>query len=99
MKIENLIKSGEIGQKDQDPLRQHKVHEAAEKFEAVLLGEMLKPLANKGEDGEEQGGGVMASYGLESLAGAMAKHGGLGFAHRMEMRFEHAKSPSAEGQK
>ena len=98
MKIENFIKSSEIGQKDQDSLRQHKVHEAAEKFEAVLLGEMLKPLANKGEDGEEQGG-VMASYGLESLAGAMAKHGGLGFAHRMEIRFEHAKTPSAKGQK
>ncbi|MBS1815872.1 MAG: hypothetical protein JSS87_13435 [Acidobacteria bacterium] len=93
MKIDNLMQNQQLTHGYGDSIRDRKMHDAAEKFEAVLLGEMLKPLANKGENDEEKGG-VMASYGLEALAGAMAKQGGLGFAHRMEERFEKTAAKS-----
>lgn len=76
-----------------------RIHDAAQKFEAVLLGEMLKPLAKKDENDEgDSGGSPMQGYGVEAMAGALAQRGGLGFAHMMEMRFEKtAKNNSSQG--
>lgn len=82
MKIESATASASIP----DTPRDHRLHEAAERFEGILLGEMLKPLARK-EDDSAKDGDVMQSYGVEALAGAMAHRGGLGFAHMLEQRF------------
>lgn len=81
------------------PGASHRIHDAAQKFEAVLLGELLKPLAKKDENGESQGeGSAMQGYGVEALAGSLAQRGGLGFAHMMEMRFEKTqKNISSQG--
>ena len=59
---------------------------AAQQFEAVMLSELMKPLSSSaaiGEDGEAAAGGTMKSFGVEAMAGAMAKSGALGFANRI----------------
>jgi peptidoglycan hydrolase FlgJ len=74
--------------------QQHaKLVDAAQQFEAIFLGEMLKPLQSKdggwgdensSGDGDSGGsGGTLASYGVESVARAIAKAGGLGIARQV----------------
>ncbi|AFL88143.1 hypothetical protein Terro_1851 [Terriglobus roseus DSM 18391] len=66
--------------------RHAKLMHAAQQFEAVMLGELMKPLSKSsavdGEEGE-QSGNAMQGYGVEAMAGALAQSGALGFAHRM----------------
>ncbi len=66
--------------------------DAAQQFESIFLGEMLKPMQSKdggwGEgdsSGDDSGGsgGTLASYGVESVARAIAKAGGLGIARQV----------------
>ena len=66
--------------------RHAKLVHAAQQFEAVMLGEMMKPLGKPsaiGEGDEEQSSSPMQSYGVESVAGALARSGALGFANRI----------------
>ncbi len=80
-----------------DRLRQAKLADAAEKFEGMMLQELLKPM-QEGKDGSfgGYGGGfstddgdrdssldTMSSYGTEAVATAIAKHGGLGIAKQV----------------
>jgi len=71
-------------------VQQVRVKDAAQKFEAVLMGEMLKPLREKSamNDDEKQdtGNDTYSSYGTEALAQAMVKSGGLGIARRISDR-------------
>ncbi len=71
--------------------QQHaKLVDAAQQFEAIFLGEMLKPMQAKDGgwgDGDSSGdsgsGGTLASYGVESVARAISKAGGLGIARQV----------------
>ena len=85
----------------QDSARHCKLLHAAQQFEAVMLGELIKPLSNSaaiGEDGDAGAGGTMKSFGVEAMAGAMAKSGALGFANRIVTSVEkHEKNVSKQG--
>ncbi len=66
--------------------------DAAQKFEGMLMQEMLKPL-EKSQSGGMWGGDqdpdrdrsldTMSSFGTEAVANALAKHGGMGIAKRV----------------
>ncbi len=64
---------------------------AAQQFEAVMLGELMKPLAANGaigEDADTASPNPMQSFGVESMAGALARSGTLGFARRIVTSLE-----------
>ena len=66
--------------------RHEKLVHSAQQFEAVMLGELMKPLSGSaaiGGDDESGGTGALKSFGVEAMAGAMAKSGALGFANRI----------------
>ena len=63
-----------------------RLREAAQQFEAMMLGELLKPLGQHSsfETGEEKTDpGPLESFGTEAVAGALARSGALGFAARL----------------
>ncbi len=79
-------------------LQKHlKLQDAAEKFEGMMLQELLKPMqAGEGGSFGEFGGGfgddeedrddsldTMSSFGTEAVANAIAKAGGLGIAKQV----------------
>jgi flagellar protein FlgJ len=66
-------------------IRHAKLMHAAQQFEAVMLGELMKPLAKSStlDDADEGGPNAMQGYGVEAMAGALAKSGALGFANRI----------------
>ena len=78
----------------------HKLVDAAQQFEGMLLQELLKPMKEHGfclEDGEnssgdkDEGGGfadTLSSFGTESMATAIAKGGGLGIAQQVVRQVE-----------
>jgi flagellar protein FlgJ len=66
--------------------RHAKLVHSAQQFEAVMLSEIMKPLGKSsaiGSDDSEQSSNPMQSYGVESVAGALARSGALGFANRI----------------
>ncbi len=69
-----------------DAARHNKLVHAAEQFEAVLLGELMKPLSSNaaiGEGSEDAASNPMQGFAVESMAGAMARSGALGLAEKM----------------
>ncbi len=69
-----------------DAIGHTRLVQAAQQFEAVMLGELMKPLGKGsaiGEDTDENSSNSMQSYGVEAMAGALAKSGALGFAAKM----------------
>jgi Rod binding domain-containing protein len=69
-----------------DAISHTRLVQAAQQFEAVMLGELMKPLGKGsviGEDTDESSSNPMQSYGVEAMAGALAKSGALGFAAKM----------------
>jgi flagellar protein FlgJ len=76
---------------------------SAQEFEAIMLEVILKPLGKSGAiDGDEdsQGStGPLQSFGVEAVAGAMAKSDALGFAARITESVEkHDPKPRLEKQ-
>ena len=77
-------------------LAHHKLTEAAQQFEGMLLQEMLKPMREHGfgqgdEENREDGSGfgdTLSSYGTEAVATAISKGGGLGIAKRVIQQVE-----------
>jgi flagellar protein FlgJ len=69
--------------------QQAKLVEGAQSFEAMMLGEMLKPLQFGAgvEDGDEASAGGAAEtvrgMGTDALAKALSSHGGLGLARKI----------------
>ena len=66
--------------------RHGKLLHAAQQFEGVMLSELMKPLGKSsgiGSDDPEGEAGTMQSFGVEAMAGALAKSGALGFAQRI----------------
>ena len=67
-------------------MRHTKLVQAAQQFEAVMMGELMKPLGSNaaiGGDGDESSSNPMQSYGVEAMTGALARSGALGFASKM----------------
>lgn len=74
------------GLQQPDALRHGKLVQAAQQFEAVMLGELMKPLSKGSaiaENADEASSNPMQSYGVEAMAAALAKSGALGFAATM----------------
>jgi len=75
---------------------EHRIVDAAQKFESILLGEILKPLREKSElDPDTDSGGAndtLTSYGTEALAQAMVKAGGIGIAKQLVDHFAQRQS-------
>jgi Rod binding domain-containing protein len=75
--------------------RQAKLADAAQKFEGMMLQELLKPMQKAGsvsgggltgedEDPDRDGSlDTFASYGVEAMAEALAKGGGMGLAKQV----------------
>ncbi len=93
--IATLISSLSTAATPQTPQHRRLV-DAAQQFEGMLLQEMLKPLkdSDESQDSDDKSGDTMRSYGTEALAGAMAKSGALGVAHRLVAQVE--KQSAAE---
>ena len=67
---------------------QAKLKDGAQQFEAMMLGEMLKPLhfggaADQDGDGDDRAGGTIESFGTEALTKAIASSGGFGIARHI----------------
>lgn len=87
MKIDSIsLLAGQVGTNVEAGVRHSRLVHAAQQFEGVMLGELMKPLASGaaiGEDPEAGSQNPMQSYGVEAMAGALASSGALGFAARM----------------
>jgi Rod binding domain-containing protein len=86
-------------------LEHRKLTEAAQQFEGMLLQEMLKPMKEHGlgqsddQDAagtEGSGGDTLNSYGIETMATAIAKAGGLGIAKRVVAQVEAEKTSHSQ---
>lgn len=80
---------------------QARLADAAQQFEGMLLQEMLKPMRTGDNDGawssddrtSEGGEDTINSFGVEAIANAIAKGGGLGIARTViqQVTAEHNK--------
>ena len=64
-----------------------KIHDAAQQFEALLLGQILEMVSKGGGwlgSGEDSASGCAASYAGQQLATMMARNGGFGLAALIE---------------
>lgn len=80
------VQGSAAGAPEVSTARHSRLVQAAQQFEAAMLGELMKPLASSSAIGDEDGGGstnALQSYGVESMAGALARSGALGFATRI----------------
>jgi flagellar protein FlgJ len=61
-----------------------KIRDAAQQFEALLLGQILRSMRESGKGwlgtGEDQSGDCATEYAEQAFATALAKQGGLGLA-------------------
>ena len=61
-----------------------KVHDAAQQFEALLIGQILRSARRDGSgwfsDGEDPSGEVATDYAEQQFASVLAQNGGLGLA-------------------
>ena len=66
-----------------------KLKDGAQQFEAMMLGEMLKPLHfggaedPDGDKDDDKAGGTIESFGTEALTKAIAGGGGFGIARQI----------------
>ncbi len=69
------------------PSKPGKIHEAAEQFEALMIGQMLKSVReNSSSLDEEEGAGQDSAMEMAEaqFATVLAKGGGLGLSHMVE---------------
>ena len=76
---------GAISSESQSPtIPQPRLVQAAHEFEAQLMKELLKPMANgasiNGDDSDADSGGALADFATDALGQALSRHGGLGIA-------------------
>jgi Rod binding domain-containing protein len=66
---------------------QPRLVQASHEFEAQLMKELLKPLANgssiDGDDSDADSGRALADFATEALGQALSRHGGLGIATKL----------------
>jgi flagellar protein FlgJ len=71
-----------------------KIHDAAQQFEALLLGQILESVSQGGGwlgSGEDSASGCANSFAQQQLAAMMAKQGGVGLAKLIETGLTRAK--------
>lgn len=82
------IATSAVGQSTLDAAKAQRLTKAAHQFEAMLLGEMLKPLGKTDEEAvsgaDSSGSNPLQSFGVEAVAGSLANSGALGFAKQIE---------------
>jgi Rod binding domain-containing protein len=84
-----LIAAGGVKPANAAAIQRQKLVEGARSFEAMMLGEMLKPLqfGSGVEDGGEPSAGgaadTLSGMGTDALAKALASRGGLGVARKI----------------
>jgi flagellar protein FlgJ len=66
-----------------------KIHEAAQQFEALMIGEMLKSARESGswgltEENSDPGQDTFSGMAESQFANALARSGGLGLSHLVE---------------
>jgi len=76
---------GAVSSESQSPtVPQPRLVQAAHEFEAQLMRELLKPMANgasiDGDDLDASSGGALADFATDALGQALSRHGGLGIA-------------------
>lgn len=85
-----------------------RIHKAAQQFEAMMIGEMMKTVREGGEDGgwlgsgDETGDDTAISMAESQFSQAMAANGGLGLAHMIEKNIgqeQENKNPSSTAEK
>lgn len=86
----NQIDGGTQNRFSDDVPTRAKLTDAAQQFEGMLLEEMLKPLrsGNKdegmsGEEDSDSGTDTINSFGVEAVAKAISRGGGLGIARQI----------------
>ena len=93
--------AADVAQTAASAAKNQRLTKAAHQFEAMLLGEMLKPLGKTDDEamsGEDSGGNPMQSFGVEAVAGSLANSGALGFARQIESALAaHAGSANRGG--
>ena len=78
-----------------------KLVDAAQQFEAMLMQEMLKPMQagqnswdkEKSDDGAAD---TLSSFGMEAVAKAISKRGGLGIANQVVRQVEREHEKNSE---
>ena len=71
-----------------------KIHDAAQQFEALLLGQILETVSQAGGwlgSGEDSASGCATSFAEQQLAAMMAKQGGLGLSQLIETGLQRRK--------
>jgi Rod binding domain-containing protein len=86
----NLIDAVSQDRFSEDIRARAKLTDATQQFEGMLLEEMLKPLRSGSQDGGETGeedsdGGTdtINSFGVEAVAKAISRSGGMGIARQI----------------
>lgn len=77
-----------------------KIHDAAQQFEALLLGQILESASKGGRwlgSGEDSASGCANSFAQQQLATVMARNGGLGLAAIIEKGLAKAPEAGASG--
>ena len=103
MKIESAVASG--APPAAEGAKNHKLAEAAQQFESMMLQQMLKTMRS----GEDSWGGdadkssdasmdTISSFGTEAVATAISKGGGLGIARQViqQVTREHQRDVKKE---
>ena len=84
----NLLDAVSQDRFSEDIRTRAKLTDAAQQFEGMLLEEMLKPLRSGNKDGageEDSDGGTdtINSFGVEAVAKAISRGGGMGIARQI----------------
>ena len=102
MRIDGLVGGATNAAGTSSAAKSHaRLADAAQQFEGMLLQEMLKPMQssknvwNEGDDGEDKSTDTMTAYGVETVAKAISKAGGLGIAKQVlrQVELEGAGNP------
>jgi flagellar protein FlgJ len=76
-----------------------KIHDAANQFEALLIGQILKSAQSNGEGwlgtNEDQAGASTVDFASDYLARSLASQGGLGLSRMISKSLEHAAASSS----
>lgn len=75
-----------------------KIHDAAQQFEALLLGQILSTVSNGGGwlgGGGDSASGCATGFAEQQLAAMMARSGGMGLAALIERGLQAKADPAA----
>ena len=93
--------NGGAAASDRRPAEDPRLAKAANQFEAMMMKELLAPMARSGDlftDSEGDQKGILGEFASESLAGALSAHGGLGIADRIIHSLSHSGNSSSSSE-